>query len=141
VRRWLIALAALGVGVAAIVYLRGRPLDVHVQDIESVTTDPYPEGPPGPTATRKALPDETSYLFGLDRVARFIPDPLPNTAWQGLNCSMGGNLIVTLRDGKTIRYGPCRRPDSINDLWAHMFDVASDGACRPRCAPGGGRGP
>jgi hypothetical protein len=54
---------------------------------------------------------------------------------------MGGNLIVTLLDGDTITYGPCRRPESINDLWAHMLDLFSDGECRPRCGPGGLPGP
>jgi hypothetical protein len=140
-RRWLVALAALAVVVALVTYARSRPLDVHVQDIESVSIDPYPEGPPGPTFMRG--PGERGNLLQapLELLEPFIPDPLPNTAWQGLNCRMGGNLIVTLRDGDSITYGPCRRPESINELWAHMLHVFSNGECRPRCGPGGLLGP
>jgi hypothetical protein len=136
VRRWLVALAALGVVVAFVTFARSRSLDVHVQDIESVAIDPYPEGPPGPTFTRGPRPSAAFY-YPLEQLEPFIPDPLPNTAWQGLNCGMGGNLIVTLRDGDTVIYGPCRRPESINDLWAHMVDIPSDGKCGSDCGPGG----
>lgn len=105
-----------------------------------MSIDPYPEGPRGPTFTRGRRPSPR-FFFPLGDLEPFIPDPLPSTAWQGLNCRMGGNLIVTLLDGDTITYGPCRRPESINDLWAHMLDLFSDGECRPRCGPGGLPGP
>lgn len=136
-RRWLVSLAALGVVVALVTYARSRPLDVHVEDILRLEIEPYPEGPPGPDFTREPHGKDETYVFDLHRVERFIPDPLPNTAWQGLACEMGGTLSVTLLGGEeTIAYGPCRRPASINALWAHMIDIASGGACKPACGPG-----
>ena len=144
VRRWIVPLVAIGVVVSAVVLLRSRPLDVHVRDIESIAIDPYPEGPPGPTFTstnRPGLFVSPDLYFQLREIEPFIPDPLPNTAWQGINCQMGGNLIVTLHEGGTITYGPCRRPESMNELWAHMVDLYSGGECRPRCGPGGLPGP
>jgi hypothetical protein len=142
-RRWLVTLAAVAVVVALVTYTRSRPVDVHPEDVLRLEIGPYPEGPPGPTFTREPhREDPTSLTFDLGLVERWIPDPLPNTAWQGVNCTMGGTLSVTLLDGEeTITYGPCRRPDSINELWAHMLDVSSDGECRPGCGPGGMMGP
>jgi hypothetical protein len=134
VRRWIILLVLLVSGIA---FLHSRPLDVHVQDIESVTLEPQPEGPTL-TFTRGA-PLHSNSEFPFEAIERYVPDPLPNTAWQV--CTEGGDLVVTLADGDSVRYGPCRRPESINALWAHMIDVSSDGGCRPRCGPGGLPGP
>jgi hypothetical protein len=136
-RRWLISFTALGLVLALVTYARSRPLDVHVEDVLRLDIVPYPEGPPGPTFTREPHNKDDTYVFDLRRVEQFIPDPLPNTAWQGLLCRNGGTLSVTLLGGKeTITYGPRRRPGSINALWAHMIDIASEGACRPGCGPG-----
>jgi hypothetical protein len=44
-------------------------------------------------------------------------------------------------DGSELRYGPCRRPSSIDQLWAGMIYVIDNGACVPRCGPGGAYGP
>jgi hypothetical protein len=136
-RRWLISLAALGLVVAMVTYARTRPLDVHVEDILRLEMEPYPEGPLGPIFTREPHGKDETYTFDLGVIERFIPDPLPNTAWQGLLCRNGGILSVSLLGGEeTITYGPCRRPASINALWAHMIDIASEGACKPGCGPG-----
>lgn len=140
-RRWLIVLVGLALVAAAAVYMRSRPFDVDVADISKLEIDPFPEGPPGPTFTREPVQEDATFLFDLNLVEPFIPDPLPNTAWQGLNCGIGGNLIVTLLDDDTITYGPCHRPASVDVLWAHMLDISSGGACRPRCGPGGSHGP
>ena len=140
-RRWLIVLGGLALVAAALTYMRSRPLDVHVADISKLEIEPFPEGPPGPTFTREPVQEHTTFVFELKRLEPFIPDPLPNTAWQGLNCGMGGNLIVTLLNDDTITYGPCHRPASVDALWAHMLDISSGGACRPRCGPGGILGP
>lgn len=134
-RRWIVPILAIGVLVTALVLLRSQPLDVQVRDIQSVALDAYPEGPPGPTFMRGERPDGELYL-PFEQIEQFIPDPLPKTAWQGLACGIGGNLIVTLHDGDTITYGPCRRPESIDRLWAHMVDIYSQGECRPGCGPG-----
>ena len=126
-RRWLISIVALGVVLALVTYARSRPLDVHAEDILRLEMVPYPEGPPGPTFTREAHPKDDTYTLDLSRIERFIPDPLPNTAWQGLLCRNGGILTVTLLDDKeTITYGPCRRPASIDALWEAMIDIAND---------------
>jgi hypothetical protein len=51
-----------------------------------------------------------------------IPFPLPAPGWQGF-CQMGGNVVVHLADGRTIEYGPCHRPESIERLRERMLDV------------------
>lgn len=139
-------------GVAAIVllllaaaawigYVKSRPLDIHRAAIKSVEVQPDPEGPPGPVFTRAPDPDRGALSQPFSAIAEFIPDPLPHSVWQGFNCEFGGDLIVTLLDGSQVVYGPCRRPLSIDELWAHLLDVYSDGECRPRCGPGGLTGP
>jgi len=126
-RLWRIAIVALGVVLVSVSYARGRPLDVHVEDILRLEMEPYPEGPPGPTYTREPHGKDDTFTFDLRLVERFIPDPLPNTTWQGLLCRHGGILRVTLLDGEeTITYGPCRRPATIEALWDAMIDIAND---------------
>lgn len=132
----LVAAAAVWIG-----YAKSRPLDTHREDIKSVEIQPNPEGPPGPVFTRQPNPDGDSLSQPFSAIAGFIPDPLPHTVWQGFNCEFGGDLIVTLLDGAQVVYGPCRRPSSIDELWAHILDVYSNGECRPRCGPGGIPGP
>lgn len=57
---------------------------------------------------------------------------------QPADCSFGGgDLVVTFEDGSELRYGPCRRPASIKQLWAGMVYVIDDGECSPRRGPGG----
>lgn len=112
----------------------GQHVDVQNDDIVSVSLGPYPEGPPGPTFMRGPRPP--GFYFALQQIEPFIPDPLPDTLSQGFNCEPGGNLVVTIRDGGTITYGPCRRPASINALWARMVEIATDGQCLPGCGPG-----
>lgn len=87
IRRWLIALVAFGLVAVAVAYMRNRPLDVHVSDILRLEIQPYPEGPPGPVFTREGGPGngEGQLLFGLDRVERYIPDPLPQAPLAGFH--------------------------------------------------------
>jgi hypothetical protein len=120
--------------VAAWVGYRGnRPLDIHRQDITSVEGQPNPEGPPGPVFTRDAEGDRGSLSRPLSAIGQVHPDPFPHTVWQGFNCQIGGDLIVTLLDGTQVAYSPCRRPSSIDELWTHVLDVFTNGECRPRC--------
>jgi hypothetical protein len=101
---------------------------------------PVPEGPPGPVFARAApLTDEN--LRPLREVRKYIPRPLPASLDQGSDCEFGGNLVVTFEDGHELTYGPCRRPPSIDHLWAGMLYVVSDGECVPTCGPGGVPGP
>lgn len=74
-------------------------------------------------------------------VTRYIPDPLPAPLFQGPTCRLSGDLVVTFADGFSLTYGPCKRPLSINRLWAGMVYVLADGACAPKCGPGGLPGP
>lgn len=70
-----------------------------------------------------------------------MPVPLPTPLEQPASCNLGGNLFVTFADGFKFTYGPCRRPSSINRLWAGMIYVLDNGQCAPNCGPGGLAGP
>jgi hypothetical protein len=52
-----------------------------------------------------------------------------------IGCDMGGDLVLNLRDGRTITYGPCRHRDPIRALWGHIAMVESNGRCTDGCAP------
>lgn len=136
-RRPVVAAATLLVLLAGSVVwwsVRFAPINVSLSDIVSIELDPYPEGPPSaPFQRRLSEPGAKP----LSLVEEFVPVPLPAPRWQGLFCRTGGNMLVELADGRTITYGPCRRPPSIDHLWAHMVDVIRGGACRPACGPGG----
>ena len=48
-----------------------------------------------------------------------LPDPLeePETPRLSRDCPQGGAVVdVATSDGRTVHYGPCRRPDSIERL-------------------------
>jgi hypothetical protein len=57
------------------------------------------------TSMSTRLPLEPDRMFVCPSA---IPVPLPAPSWQGLVCRTGGDVIVTLRDGSEITYGPCR---------------------------------
>ncbi len=124
--RWIVA-GAIGLVLALCalaVMLRhadDRPkttLDARRADVVRVETRPIPEGPiPRPferSPTGNALP--------LAPLEPFIPDPLPSPLDQH-GCSVGGNMILTLADGRIVTYGPCYRPRSINRLWGRMWGM------------------
>ncbi len=107
---------------------------IHRDDIVSVTLQPIPEGPTAPFFVDH--PHSVRYVrqeFDLDRLRPAIPDPLPATLDQ-VDCPFGGDLVIETAD-RTIAYGPCQRPQSINDLWARFLEIVSRGECRPECAP------
>jgi hypothetical protein len=129
-----VALAALIIGAALWWTLRFASVAVNRSDIVSLDIEPYPEGSPFPAFQR--IPSEPG-ARPLTLVEDFIPIPLPApTRYQG-SCRSGGHLVIKLANGRTISYGPCTRPSSIDHLWAHMVDIRSNGTCRPRCGPGG----
>jgi hypothetical protein len=108
---------------------------VHRDDIVSVTTQPIPEGDPAPVFVDH--PHSVEYVrqeFDLDKLRPALPDPLPATLDQG-DCQIGGVLVIKTAD-RTIAYGPCQRPQSINNLWTRLFEIATHGECRPVCGPG-----
>lgn len=135
--RWLLA-AAL-VGAVAILGLGLRlfwepaqagPIDVQLIDIASIQLQPVPEGP----TLLWNNPPSSPYSELRSQIEAAIPNPLPAPEFQPPGCT-GGDLIVHLRDGRDITYGPCRHPASIRALWSRLIKVLSDPSCREPCGP------
>jgi hypothetical protein len=100
---------------------------VHRDDIVSVTLEPIPEGPTAPVFVDH--PRSVEFVrqeFDLDKLRPAIPDPLPATVDQG-DCEFGGNLVIKTTDDRTIAYGPCRRPESIDELWTRFIALTREG--------------
>jgi hypothetical protein len=147
-------LSALLVGLAVAILLLGyanlgplrpafhRPVSAAAhRGIARIDLVPIPEGPLGPAFEPTPTACSGSVCpKPLATIQRFIPDPLPAPLNQW-SCGGGGDLVVTLGDGKQVIYGPCHRPASIDSLWAEMIYVMDDGKCAPRCGPGGATGP
>jgi hypothetical protein len=93
----------------------GPPVDVNRSDIKSVGIYPYPEGVSLPPFTRKP-----GAVFRLESILDKIPTPLPAPVYQGFRCEQGnyfiGVLIIALNDGRSVEYGPCRRPGELDPL-------------------------
>src|SRR6266487_154472 len=100
-------------------WVNGRSLDIHRADIAMIQRQPIPEGPVAQPFSRSGQKG----TFPLREIEAFIPDPVPHSVWQGLGCHEGGDLIVSLIDGRRITYGPCRYPRSISLLWAYIDDT------------------
>jgi hypothetical protein len=43
---------------------------------------------------------------------------------QPVNCNGGGDLIIDLKNGGELTYGPCRWPWQISELWSAMIEVS-----------------
>ncbi|HEX2378030.1 MAG TPA: hypothetical protein VHI30_10760 [Gaiellales bacterium] len=54
----------------------------------------------------------------LELVGGFLPDPLPRPLDQPQSCDHTGYLIVKLKNGRELTYGPCSYPWQISELWA-----------------------
>ncbi len=130
------ALVAL-VLLVVVAYVHSRPIQIRDDDVVSVRIFAVPEGPVNQTFERSPT---NSGSRPLSLIAASVPTPLPHPAWQ-FGCSIGGTIEIDLQDGRTISYGPCRRPKSINHLWAVIVDVLLNGRCRPNCGPSGEPGP
>src|SRR3989442_7651334 len=137
VRAGIPALAVL-VGLGTVLYLHGRPIQIHRVDVVSIRLVPVPEGPVSTSSFERVPHDSPAQPLSL--ILDSLPIPLPHPAWQ-FGCSFGGTLEIELQDGRVISYGPCHRPKSINHLWAVMIDILDHEACRPNCGPGGQPGP
>ena len=107
------------------------PIDVQLIDIAGITLQPIPEGP---TLTWNH-PPTSPYSEQQARIEAAIPIPLPGPELQPIGCNLGGDLIVHLRSGRDITYGPCKHPASIRALWSRLIVVLSDPKCRQPCAP------
>jgi hypothetical protein len=96
-------------------------ITANYNDIRSLRIQPVPEGPPGPVFVRHPSGrGERS----LSLVRGLIPVPFPAPLDQGVNCSGGGDLFVTLTAGRVITYGPCRWPWQISELWGAMIEAS-----------------
>lgn len=127
----------LGLGPFAQLFHHGTNLTAH-GGIQRLQLVPIPEGPISSAFERMPASSESR---SLSLLRSYIPDPLPAPVYQGPTCHLGGNLVITFDDGFRLTYGPCRRPRSINRLWAAVIYVLDNGACAPRCGPGGAPGP
>jgi hypothetical protein len=134
--RWLLAAALLGVLVILGVCLQlnwwpaASPIDVQLTDIASIQLQPVPEGP----TLIWNNPPTSPYSAQRSQIEAAIPLPLPAPEWQTPGCG-GGDLIVHLRDGRDITYGPCSHPASIRALWSRLVKTLNDPSCREPCGP------
>lgn len=78
--------------------------------VTTVSTAPYPEGPRPPIAAVHPKAGEVP----LSRIADAIPRTFPKNPPQ--HCNRGAIVRITFSDGKTLTYGPCERPASIERL-------------------------
>ena len=123
----LVAGGAVGVGPLGPVFY--RPISTSANGgVVAGDIHPIPEGP-----QPKSRPP-------IDLIGAYIPDPLPAPLFQWF-CGTGGDLVVTLGNGRQMIYGPCYRPPSIDHLWAEIVYIDTNGQCAPRCGPRGEGGP
>jgi len=137
VRRTLAVLAILlmatvaggAVGIGPLTPVFYQPISIAANGgVVGVDIRPIPEGPPPPPGPP------------VSQIAAYIPDPLPAPLFQWF-CDGGGDLTITLSNGRHVTYGPCYRPASIDHLWAEIVYVDTKGQCAPNCGPGGKPGP
>lgn len=79
-----------------------------------VATYPWPEGPGLVVATRVPWESVTNPHLSLSGIEDAIPERLPRNPAQP--CNFGAKVEITFDDGRTLEYGPCRRPASIEHL-------------------------
>ena len=115
-----------------VAYRNGQPLGVGASDVTAVQVfDPTQPPERAFTSTPQPFSTPITPLLGA------IPTPLPHPVWQGLRCSGGRRLMISLSDNSTITYGPCRYPEGILSLYATVFSIQTGGACEPSCGPNG----
>jgi hypothetical protein len=102
------SIAALAMAVAGCTSGTHGTTGIAASEVVGATTQPYPEGPPGPhVKTADAL---------WPKVRHALPAVLPNPLNQPDGCATGNVTSLTLASGKTLDYGPCRRPASIDAI-------------------------
>src|SRR5258705_4811148 len=108
--RWLLAAGLFGLLVVGwevgglIGASVAAPIDVQLADIAGITLQPIPEGP----TLFWNHPPTGPYSAQQASIEAAIPIPLPGPDLQPIGCSLGGDLIVHLRSGRDISYGPCK---------------------------------
>jgi hypothetical protein len=114
---------AVAIGVWLVAYRHGPSVSVAVSDIRAIEFPPFPEGPPQPRFT-SGVPDR--FHAPIQLVADAIPSPLPGPLRQGISCNAGGEVVFRLVDGRSITYGPCRIPASIEAFRASASAAIND---------------
>ncbi|MEO9175844.1 MAG: hypothetical protein ABI317_10070 [Gaiellales bacterium] len=66
---------------------------------------------------------DVSGTVSLGLVLDAVPWPLPATVPQPARCSGGATIRVDLRGGRTVTYGPCRRPPALDHLAGAMLEA------------------
>ncbi len=97
-------------------YSATRPISIQRSDVIRLHIQPVPEGPGLCFGRGCSLP--------ISAIQAAIPVPLPARSWQGPICRTGSDLIVTLRDGREISYGPCHWPPAIEWLRRKMMQAS-----------------
>jgi hypothetical protein len=92
-----------------------------------VSTSPWPEGPIGPVAAAKPEP---GIYVPLEEIKGAIPKTLPKNPKQ--ECREGARVEMTLKNGRTLTYGPCDRPASIERLRVALIRAAERKHPEPR---------
>jgi hypothetical protein len=128
----LVAVVVLGVGAWFVVPTVNRFEPAPWSAVVKVELVPIPEGSPAPPFESEPN-SEVSYE--LADLAPLAPAELPAPLDQH-GCDIGGDMIITLLDGRTVTYGPCRRPASIERLWAGIESLLQGGDLIPRYGPG-----
>ena len=98
-------------------------VNVQYGDIASIRIHGVPQGEPGPGLV--FTPAGVGQTLPLDLVESQLPLPLPAPMRQPFGCDHGGDLVVRLRSGRTITYGPCTWPWQISELWGAMEGIAA----------------
>jgi hypothetical protein len=94
-------------------HLPYHPSDIASIHLQSEISGPYFLSHP------KRLDD-----MPLELVGGFLPDPLPRPLDQPHGCDHTGYLIVKLKNGRELTYGPCSYPWQISELWGAMIEAA-----------------
>jgi hypothetical protein len=101
-------------------------INVGYGQIRSIHIQPAPEGPTGPLfVPRPHRVDE----LPLGLVRDFVRTPLPAPLHQPGGCGNSGDLVIVLKSGRTITYGPCRWPWEISELWGAMIESSEAVDC------------
>jgi hypothetical protein len=87
--------------------------------VVKVSTSPWPEGPIGRVAAAKPIP---GIYVPLQEIVDLIPKTLPANPKQ--DCREGARVEITFKDGRTLTYGPCTRPASIERLRLALIRAA-----------------
>src|SRR5689334_10597453 len=116
-----LVIGLIRMGTSGVFDFSSSHLAYHASDIASIHLQPVPEGPAGNYYVRH--PNSVDQK-SLNLVGAFLPDPLPTPSNQPHTCQGGGDMIIKLKNGRGLTYGPCRWPWQISELWGAMIQTA-----------------